>query len=80
MNQNDDDEVLNSICVSALEVDSIYANHAICKCCAKSFMFVDGEFGIFKSKSLICCPYCDAYDIRSCDLIETVMKRNLFWR
>ena len=27
-----------------------------------------------------CCPYCDTYDYRMCDLKETIMKRNLFWR
>lgn len=77
MNQNDD--YLLSLCCDILEVKSIYTNVTICLECGKKFMFADGIFKIKESKSLICCPYCDAYDYRFCDLKETIMKRNLFW-
>ena len=78
MNQNDD--YLYNLCCGTLEVRSTYINDAVCGYCGKVFMFADGVFGIMESRSLVCCPYCDTYDYRMCDLKDTIMKRNLFWR
>ena len=78
MNLNDD--YLYNLCCDTLEVRSTYINDAVCGHCGKAFAFADGVFGIMESKSLICCPYCDTYDYRMCDLKDTIMKRNLFWR
>lgn len=77
---NPDDFDLDSFCSEFLEVHSIFVNHTICEHCEKKFMFADGTFGISETKSLICCPYCNTYDIRSCDLREAFAKRNLFWK
>lgn len=74
------DDYLNDLCSNVLETRSVFIQKITCVHCKKDFHFADGTFGITENTALVCCPYCDTYDYRMCNLKETIMKRKLFWR